>query len=67
MGPRGVIQLLIWIVIACLVLWLAWWVIAWMGIPDPLGRILFVLIALLVLLGFLDQAGVWSWRSKPPP
>ena len=54
------IGLLISIIILAVVLYLIWWLISLLGLPEPILRVVtvcFVLIAILLLLGLLPIGG----------
>ena len=56
----GLLSLLVTLVIVGLILWLCWWFISYIGLPEPFNKVARVLIALValvflinLLLGFL--------------
>lgn len=52
----GLLNALIYLVIVGLILWVVWWAIGAIGIPDPIGkviRVLFILIAAIIVINIL--------------
>jgi uncharacterized membrane protein len=50
------IQLVIWLVIVGLILWLAWWFVGYVGLPEPfnkVARVIIGLVAFIILLYLL--------------
>ena len=54
----SLIGLLIVLVIAVVVLWLARILIAAMGLPAPIGTVIYVVIVLIVLIYVLQRSGL---------
>jgi len=54
----SLIGLLIVLVIAVVVLWLARMLIAAMGLPAPIGTVIYVVIVLIVLIYVLQRSGL---------
>ena len=52
------ITLLIYLLIAAVVVWLARLIISAMGLPHPWPTVLFVVVALIVLIWVLGQTGL---------
>lgn len=57
-GPsvEGLISLLIWLIVVGLIFYLAWWLLGYVGLPDPfnkVARVIIGLIAFLILLYLL--------------
>lgn len=47
---NGMVNALIWIVVAALICWLLWWFIGYVGLPEPFNKIAKVIIALFAVL-----------------
>lgn len=54
------ISLLISLLILCLILYLAFWIVGMMGLPEPARRIIVCIIGIIGLLYLFRFAGVWS-------
>lgn len=52
------IGLLIVLLVACVVLYLARLIIAAMGLPAPIGTIIYVIICLIVLIYVMQRSGM---------
>lgn len=52
----GLVTLLVWLIIGGLVLWLCWWLVAYIGPPEPFRKVANVILAIaavLFLIGLL--------------
>lgn len=47
---EGLISIIVWLVIVGLILWLAWWFIGYIGLPEPFNKVARVLIGLVAFL-----------------
>lgn len=47
---EGLISLVIWLVVVGLILWLCWWFIGYVGLPEPLNKVAHVLIGLVAFI-----------------
>ena len=52
------ITLLVYLLVACIVLWAAKALMAAFGVGDPIATVVYVLIVLVILLGILNVFGV---------
>lgn len=55
----GAVMVVFYLIIAGLIFWLLWWVVGYIGFPQPFDKVLRVVIVLLavaVLIGFLLSA-----------
>lgn len=53
---EGLIGVLIWLVVVGIILWLCWWFIGYVGLPEPfnkVARVLIGLVAFIILLYLL--------------
>lgn len=47
---------LIWLVVVGLIVWLLWWFISYVGLPEPfakVARVIIALVAVIILINFL--------------
>lgn len=58
----------IWLVVIGLICWLLWWLISYIGPPEPfakVARVIVALIAVIILINFLlgltDSGGFIKW------
>mgnify|MGYP003576809729 CR=1 FL=1 len=49
--------LLVFLIVACVVVWAARALLAAFGIGDPIATVVYVLLVVLLLVGFLGQVG----------
>lgn len=69
MDLRYAIHLFVYAIIAVLIFALLWWLVDFAGLPSPFGHVLHVvliLLAVLVLIGFLLKLLNVSYTSGPP-
>lgn len=50
LSVSGLIPLLIQILIFGLIIWVIWWFLSYVGLPEPFNKVVRVIIALVVLL-----------------
>lgn len=50
LSVSGLLPLLIQLVIIGLILWLVWWFLGYVSLPEPLNKVAQVLVALIVLI-----------------
>lgn len=53
-GIGAILQLLISIVVVALICWLLWWLIGYMGLPEPFDKVLRIIIAFLAVLFLIN-------------
>lgn len=46
----GMVQSVVYLVVAGLIFWLLWWLISYAGIPEPFGKVARVILALFAVL-----------------
>lgn len=51
----SLVNLLVWIVVIGLVCWLLWWLISFIGLPEPFNKVIRVIIAVVAVI-FLVNA-----------
>lgn len=59
----AIVTMFIWIVAIALICWLLWWLIGYMGLPQPFDKVLRVLVALIAVI-FLINA-ILTLVGKP--
>ena len=59
---RWALNLLVWVAVFVVVLWLVWLLLGLTGLPHPLPQMVLVLMVLCGLVGFLKQVGGY----RPP-
>lgn len=47
---ESLINILIWLVAVGLICWLLWWLIAFVGLPEPFAKIARVILALVAVI-----------------
>ena len=59
---NGLIQLLIYVLVVGVICWLCWWLVDYIGLPEPFNKVFKVIIAIFavlflanVLLGFVGH------------
>ncbi len=55
-STSGLIQGLVWLIVIGLIAWLLWWLVAYIGLPEPfnkVARVLIAVVAVLILINFL--------------
>ena len=50
----GLLSLLVTLVIVGLILWLCWWFVAYIALPEPFNKVAKVLIALVALIFLIN-------------
>ena len=54
------VTIMVYLIVASLVFWLFWWLLGYIGLPEPFNKIahvILVLLAVLVLIGMLVNLG----------
>ena len=46
----GLLHLLVYLVVVGLILWVCWWFISYIGLPEPFNKVARVLLALIALV-----------------
>ncbi len=67
MDVSGLMHLLVLLVVGGLILWLFWWFIGYVGLPEPfnkVARVLIGLVALIFLVGLLLNMGGISFAGN---
>jgi len=61
----GIIALLVWILVICLLAWLAFWILSQFAPPEPIGKIarviivvVLVILLIYILLGVVGGGGL---------
>lgn len=52
------ITLLVWLIVLCIFMYIAWLVVRAFPIPSPFGNIILAIVCLIALLLFVDQVGL---------
>ncbi len=55
-STSGLIQGLVWLIVIGLIAWLLWWLVSYIGLPEPfnkVARVLIAVVAVLILINFL--------------
>lgn len=47
---EGLVSLLIWLVVVGMILWLCWWFIGYIGLPEPFAKVAHVIIGLFAFI-----------------
>ena len=55
--PSGLISILIWLLILCVVIYLFFWVLGKIPLPEPIRTIITVVVALALLLFLVQRLG----------
>jgi predicted tellurium resistance membrane protein TerC len=68
---EALLQFVVYIVVAGLIFWLLWWLIAYVGLPEPFNKVARVVVAVVavlflisVLLGLAGKP-VIKWSGHP--
>ncbi len=54
----GLVMLLVWLLIGCLVFWLAVWIVGVMELPSVPRRVVLALVGIIALLVILNRLGI---------
>lgn len=57
MSTRQLVELLVWLLVLLIVVWVAHLVIGMLGLPHPIGLIAVVIVGLVALLAVLKKFG----------
>ena len=52
----ALVSVLVWLVVVGLICWLAWWLIGYIGLPEPfnkVARVIIAVVAVILLINFL--------------
>lgn len=60
---QSLVSLLIQVIVVALICWLLWWLVAYIGLPEPFNKIARVVIAIIAVI-FLINA-LLSLTGKP--
>lgn len=60
MGPEiaFLVNVLIWILVVGLLCYLIRWALGYFAVPDPVHKVVWVVVIIVVLLAFLRMAGI---------
>ncbi len=53
-GIAAILNLLVWIMVVALICWLLWWLIGYMGLPEPFDKVLRVIVGFLAVLFLIN-------------
>lgn len=60
------VMVLVWLIVAGLIFWLLWWLIGYVGLPEPFNKVARVVLAVAAVLvciaALLSLAGVGVFR-----
>lgn len=59
MGIEFLVSLLIYVLIACLFIYLALWIMRVLNTPEPIRQIILIILALILLLWILRTLGIF--------
>ena len=63
----GLVSLLVYIIVGGLVAYLIWWLIGYIGLPEPFDKVARVIVALVVLVFLLNVVlGLFGTPLKLP-
>jgi len=51
---HSLISALLYIIVAGLIFWLLWWLISYIALPDPFGKVLRVVLAVVAVLFLIN-------------
>lgn len=54
MSIGGLVPLLINVIVAGLILWLLWWLIAFVGLPEPFAKVARVILAVVAVIWIIN-------------
>ena len=63
----GLVVILVWIVLLCLIAYLIFWALAKIPLPEPVRVIVTVLVVLVILLFIVQRFSLLSGLMPPPP
>lgn len=50
----ALISLLVWIVVAGLIFWLLWWLVSYVGLPEPFNKVVRVILAVAAVIFLIN-------------
>ncbi len=50
----AIVTMFIWIVVVALICWLLWWLIGYMGLPQPFDKVLRVIVAVIAVIFLIN-------------
>jgi putative flippase GtrA len=53
----GLINLLLYFLIGGLIVWVCYWILGMLALPEPIGKIVSIIVAVIVLLWILSTLG----------
>ena len=56
LSAGGLVGLLVWLIVIACIFWLLWWLIGYIGLPQPfdkIARVVIALVAVIILINFL--------------
>lgn len=51
----ALISVLVWIIVAGLIFWLLWWLISYVGLPEPFNKVARVILAVVAVLFLINM------------
>ena len=58
---EGLVRLLIYLVVGGLIIYVVYWIVGMLTLPEVVKTVIWVVVALLVLLWLLSTFGVFAW------
>lgn len=46
----GLVNAVVWIIVVGLVVWLLWWLIGYVGLPEPFNKVARVIVAIIAVV-----------------
>ena len=59
MAIHGLVQLLIYLIVCGLIVYVVYWILGLLSLPEPVRTVIGVLVAVVVLLWLLSTLGFW--------
>ena len=54
MSAEGLISIVVWIVVVGLVFYLLWWLVGYLGLPEPFNKVARVVLAIAAVLFLIN-------------
>lgn len=51
---EAVISVLVWVVVVGIIFWLLWWLLGYVGLPEPFNKVARVILALAAVLMLIN-------------
>lgn len=51
---EALLSMVVWIVVAGLVFWLLWWLVEYIGLPEPFHKVVKVILALVAVIFLIN-------------